>query len=253
MNKILKNSIVIIVLLMAYSFISNFANINALFMPKVDTIFEDFKTLFANGMLTESILKSFLRITIATSISCAISVPLALLIYSSKTLDDIISPIANMFRYVPITAFGPLLILWVGIGEDMKITFLFCATFFYFLPTLVMNMKEIDIRLIETGYTMGMSKFQVITKIVVPYTLPSICQSILMMYGIGWSYIVVAEATNATRGLGYLINIGSARGRTDMVFMSMITIMAISFIVDTIGNKLIAKCFSWKFKKIEEN
>lgn len=252
MNKLLKNCIVIAFFILVYQCISVFSNINPLFMPKLDTIVGDFGTLFGNGMLGNSILKSFLRITIATGISCMISIPLALLIYSSKALDDIISPIANMFRYVPITAFGPLLILWVGIGEDMKVTFLFCATFFYFLPTLVMNMKEIDIRLIETGYTMGMNKFQVITKIVVPYTLPNICQSILMMYGIGWSYIVVAEATNATRGLGYLINIGSARGRTDMVFMAMITIMTISFIVDTIGSKLIAKYFSWKFKKEED-
>lgn len=250
MKKSIRSSLVILTLLISWVMLSGVTN--PLFLPDIKDVIDNFKTLAINGMLFESIIKSFWRITLATSLSCAISIPLALIIYSNEIIDDLISPLANMLRYLPVTAFGPLLILWVGINEEMKITFLFCATFFYFLPSVLLCVKEVDKRLIETSYTMGMNKFQVITKVVLPYTLPSICESILMMYGIGWSYIVVAEATNATRGLGYLINIGSARGRTDMVFMSIITIMTISFIIDTLGKKLIRKAFAWKYKKVED-
>lgn len=250
MNKAIKNSLVLTSLIILWAIFSH--RMNPLFLPSIESVWNNFTTQLANGMLLQSIMKSFTRITIATSISCVISIPLALLIYSSKTIDDIITPIANVIRYIPVTAFGPLLILWVGIGEQMKITFLFCATFFYFLPSMVLCVKDIDIRLIETGQTMGMSKLQVITKIIIPASLPSMCESILMMYGIGWSYIVVAEATNANRGLGYLINIGSARGRTDMVFMSMIIIMIISFIIDSLGKKIIHKAFKWKYKRVED-
>lgn len=250
MKRILKSIIVLAIIISLWTILS--FNMSPLFIPKISSVLDNFKTLIANGMLIESIFKSFYRITLATSISCLISIPLALLIYSNKAIDNLISPIANIIRYIPVTAFGPLLILWVGINEEMKITFLFCATFFYFLPSMVLCIKEVDQRLIETSYTMGMTKFQVITKVVLPYTLPNICESILMMYGIGWSYIVVAEATNATSGLGYMINIGSARGRTDMVFMSIITIMIISYIIDTCGKKVIKKAFSWKYKTVEE-
>lgn len=250
MKRILKSIMVLAISISLWTILS--FNMSPLFVPKISSVLDNFKTLIANGMLIESIFKSFYRITLATSISCLISIPLALLIYSNKAIDSIITPIANIIRYIPVTAFGPLLILWVGINEEMKITFLFCATFFYFLPSMVLCIKEVDQRLIETSYTMGMTKFQVITKVVLPYTLPNICESILMMYGIGWSYIVVAEATNATSGLGYMINIGSARGRTDMVFMSIITIMIISYIIDTCGKKAIKKTFSWKYKTAEE-
>lgn len=250
MKKAIKNSLVIVGLIILWAIFSS--RMNPLFLPSIQSVFDNFIIQLKNGMLFESISSSFMRITIATSISCIISIPLALLIYSNKTIDDIITPIANVIRYIPVTAFGPLLILWVGIGEKMKVTFLFCATFFYFLPSMVLCVKDIDTRLIETGQTMGMSKFQIITKIIIPASLPSMCESILMMYGIGWSYIVVAEATNATRGLGYLINIGSARGRTDMVFMSMIIIMIISFIIDTLGKKIIHKVFTWKYKTMED-
>lgn len=250
MKKTLKFLLVFIIIMLLWHILSK--NMNPLFIPKISSVLDNFKTLISNGMLLKSIVKSFYRITLATSISCLISIPLALLIYSNKSIDKIISPIANIVRYIPVTAFSPLLILWVGIGEQMKITFLFCATFFYFLPSMVLCIKEVDQRLIETSYTMGMSKFQVITKVVLPYTLPNICESILMMYGIGWSYIVVAEATNAVSGLGYIINIGSARGRTDMVFMSIITIMVISYTIDTIGKYFIKKLFSWKYKDVGE-
>lgn len=247
MKKIFKNFIFILVIFVLW--ISFSGKVNPLFLPNINDVISDFNVLINNGMLVNSILTSFWRITVATTLSCAISIPLALFIYNFKILDDILTPFSSLLRYVPVTAFGPLLILWLGIGENMKITFLFCATFFYFLPSMVLNVKEVDNRLVETGLTMGMSKFQVLFKIVFPYTLPGICQSILMMYGIGWSYIVVAEATNAVSGLGYMINIGSARGRTDMVFMSIITIMFISFVVDTLGKRLINHVFAWKFQK----
>ena len=244
-----KNLITIFGLLIAWNLISY--NANPLFLPSPIKVFENFITLFKNGMLIQSVIKSFIRITLATAITCTVSLPLAFLMYGSKFINDIISPVTNLLRYLPVTAFYPLLILWVGINEEMKIAFLFCATFFCFLPSILLCIKEVDERLIETGYTMGMNKFQVIIKIVMPYTLPSICQNILMMYGIGWTYIVVAEMTNATEGLGYIINIGSARGRTDMVFMAIFTIMIISYVVDKLGNKWIEKTFKWKFKKEE--
>ena len=249
LSKLLKSSLIFMLLLILWDIFSKI--VNPLFLPKPDSVFNSFKILFNNGMLFESCFKSIYRIMIAIMFSCLISIPLALLVYSSKTLNEIITPLSNALRFVPVTAFNPLLILWIGIGEKMKIMFLFCATFFYFLPSIVLCINEIDDRLIETGLTMGMSKLQVLLKIVIPYTLPSICQNILMMIGIGFSYIVVAEATNTNKGLGYLINIGSARGKTDLVFVSIITIMLISFIIDFIGNKLIQHFFTWKFKKEE--
>lgn len=246
MKKMIKNVILFIAILIIWIIASQ--NANPLFLPSINSVIENFITLFTNGMLLNSIWMSFYRITLATIISIVISLPLALLVYSNKTIDQILTPITNVLRYIPVTAFYPLLILWVGINEKMKITFLFCATFFYFLPSIILCIKEVDTRLIDTGYTMGMNKYEIIKKIVLPYTLPSIYKSILMMYGIGWTYIVVAEMTNATSGLGYLINIGSARGRTDMVFMAIITIMMISYIIDKLGTKYIENKFKWKFK-----
>lgn len=250
MKKILKGLLPIILLLVIWFVASQYTN--QLFLPKPSSVLNNFKILIENGMLIDGITKSLWRITFATVLVFTISIPLGLLMFAFKPIDEFITPIIMVFRYFPGNAFYPLLILWLGINDKMKITFLFLVMFVYFLPTIIMSIKEVDNRLIETGYTMGMNKFQVITKIVLPYSAPSICENILMMYAMGWTYIPIAEMVNAVGGLGYIINIGSARGRTDMVFMSIITIMIISLIIDNIGKQLIRKTFSWKYRKVDD-
>jgi NitT/TauT family transport system permease protein len=96
---------------------------------------------------------------------------------------------------------------------------------------------------------MGMSKFQVMLQVMLPASLPGICQSFIMMYGIGWTYVIIAEVINAQVGLGHIINISSARGRTDLVFVALFTILAVSYLFDLFGNKALRSVFKWKFAR----
>ena len=156
-------------------------------------------------------------------------------------------PAISFLRYVPVTAFSPLLILWFGIGETMKIAFLFIATFVYLLPSTLLCFDEVPSDLIETGMTIGMSKRESILEVLLPAALPSICSTFLMMYGIGWTYVAIVEATNALYGLGFIINVSSARGRTAVVFGAIIVIMVFSAMFDKAGHSVIKKLFAWRF------
>ena len=158
-----------------------------------------------------------------------------------------ISPIVSAMRYIPVTAFSPLLILWFGIDETMKISFLFIATFVYVLPSTVNCLQEVPQDLSDTGRSIGMKKHEIIFEILLPAALPSIMNSILMMYGIGWTYVAVVEETNAIKGLGFIINVGSARGKTAVVFASILVIILVSCVFDKIGSALIKKVFKWRY------
>lgn len=242
-----KKMLPLAVLIVIWAIVSQFTK--PIFIPTPMSVINTFIELFRSGMLLNSALASFGRITAATMLSALISIPLALLISNYKLLDNCITPITSFMRYIPVTAFYPLLILWVGIEETMKITFLFAATFFSFLPALVLIIKGIDRDLIDTAYTIGMSKTDVILKVQLPYALPSILQSFLTMYSIGWTYVIIAEVTNARFGLGHLMYIGSARGMTDMVFASILVVVLISFIFDNFFSYIIKKAFAWKFAR----
>jgi ABC-type nitrate/sulfonate/bicarbonate transport system permease component len=137
--------------------------------------------------------------------------------------------------------------MWFGINETMKVVFLFIATFVYMMPSVVLCLEEVRQDLIDTGLTIGMTKLQTITRIQIPYSLPGILNSFIMMYGIGFTYIAVAETVNAKYGLGYIIQQSSSRGKTDMVFMAIIVIILISVIFDTVSKYIVRKIFKWRY------
>lgn len=222
-------------------------SVNPLFIPNPITVFDNLVESIKNGQLLTALKYSFLRITIATCISGAIAYPIALLIYNSKIAKDILNPIISVMRYIPVTAFYPLLIMWFGIDETMKIVFLFIATFVYMMPSVILCLDEVNMDLIDTGLTIGMNKLQTIYKIQIPASLPSVLNSFIMMYGIGFTYIAVAETVNAKYGLGWIIQQSSSRGRTDMVFMAIIVIMVISVLFDFLTKQAVRKVFKWRY------
>lgn len=245
MKNFTKRTILFIAVLMIWNISAK--HINPLFIPKPKTVFMDLFAMLKTGQLILAIKYSFLRITIATLISGFIAFPIALLVYNSKIAKDILNPIISIMRYIPVTAFYPLLIMWFGIEEIMKIVFLFIATFVYMMPSVILCLEEINEDLIDTGLTIGMNKLQTIWRIQIPASLPSVLNSYIMMYGIGFTYIAVAETINAKYGLGYIIQQSSSRGRTDLVFMAIIVIMIISVIFDFFAKWLVKHIFKWRY------
>lgn len=218
-----------------------------MFIPAPAAVWSAVADLAKTGQLWYGLLYSFLRITSASVISMLTAIPLSLLIYGVKPIKEIVMPVVSILRYIPVTAFSPLLILWCGIGEKMKISFLFIATFVYLLPSVLLCFDEVPSDLIDTGRTIGMTGWETIKEILLPASLPSICNTFLMMYGIGWTYCAVVEATNAKYGLGFIINVSSARGRTAVVFGAIIIIMLFSCAFDKLGKLLIKTLFKWRF------
>lgn len=221
--------------------------VNQIFVPSPVKVFEDAKELLASGKLQINAFWTFKRIFTASVISGVISLPLGLMIYNFTIFKDTIYPVISLMRYVPVAAFYPLLIMWLGIGEEMKIAFLFVSTFVYMMPSVLLALDEINQDLIDTGLTIGMSKLQVITKIQLPATLPSIMNSFIMCFGIGFTYCSVCETINAKYGIGYMIQQSSSRGKTDLVFLGIISIMVISFVFDNLSKLLIRKIFKWRY------
>lgn len=244
-RKIVKRLMLLLSVILVWNLCAK--NINPLFIPAPQIVLSNLIEMIKNGQLFMAIRYSFLRITIATSLSGVIAFPIALLVYNSKSVSGIISPVISIMRYIPVTAFYPLLIMWFGIDELMKIVFLFIATFVYMMPSVILCLDEISSDLIDTGLTIGMSKFQIITKIQIPAILPSLMNSFIMMYGIGWTYIAVTETINAKYGLGFIIQQSSSRGRTDLVFMAIIVIMVISVLFDNLTKKLVKRIFKWRY------
>ncbi len=222
-------------------------NSNPVFVPKPEKVFKDFIEVIQTGMIFNALKYSFLRITVATVVAGLIAIPIGLLIYNVNLAKDFLYPIVSVIRYVPVTAFYPLLIMWFGIDELMKVVFLFICTFVYMMPSVMLSLDEVNSDLIDTGMTIGMSKLQTILRIQIPAIMPSLMNCFIMMYGIGWTYIAVAETINAKYGLGFIIQQSSSRGRTDLVFMGIISIMIVSVVFDSTAKAIVKRVFKWRY------
>lgn len=249
MKTILKRLLLLLAVISIWQYAST--KFNPLFVPSPKSVLENGMLMLKNGQLLKGLWFSLRRITIATCISGIVSIPLGLAIYNFKIVSDTFYPIISLMRYIPVTAFYPLLIMWFGIDETMKIAFLFLAVFVYMLPSVVLSLQEINHDLIETGATIGMNKLQIIHMIQLPATLPSILNSFIMSMGIGWTYCAVVETINAKYGLGYIIHQGSSRGQTSLVFVGIIGIMCFSVIFDTLAKKIVRIVFKWKYLRQE--
>lgn len=222
---------------------------NPLFFPTPMSVFKIIQEMFYNGTLWINLITTFNRVTIAICITGIISIPLGILIANYKIMDNIFSPLIGFLRYVPITALSPLLVLFLGIDETMKITFLVLATCLTYLPTVVQTCEEMDHDLMETAYTMGFNYNRAILHVMVPYVLPSLLRSLVTLYGVGWTFVILVEMTNTKFGLGHLMYVGAARGRTDTVFAAILIVLVVSFIFDKVMKFIIERVFRWRFGK----
>ena len=226
--------------------------VNHLFVPDPRDVLKDLIISIQTGALQKATIYTLRRIFIAVLLSIGISLPIGLAVYNVPIIKDIIYPVIMALRYIPVTAFYPLLIMWFGINEMMKVIFLFVAMFVSMMPSVILCLEEINEDLINTGITMGMDRFQLVLLVQLPATLPSIMKSFIITIGIGFSYIAVCETINAVYGLGWIIQQNSSRGRTDMVFMAIIVLIVLSVIFDMVGNLLVKKIFKWRYLKADD-
>ena len=224
----------------------------SLFLPSPTETFAMIVNLFETGVFFKHLGASFFRVTIGILIAAAISIPVGMLIAWYQPVNRVLKPVVDSLRYIPVTCFSPMLVLLLGIDEKMKITFLVIATLFSFLPTVIQTCSEPIDKLKETAYTMGFSYSRMLLHCFVPYVTPSILQSLITLYGVGWTYVIIAEVNNTQYGLGHLMYIGSARGKTAMVFASIVIIIVVSYLFDKLASTVVRKSFKWRFSDEQE-
>lgn len=173
------------------------------------------------------------------------AVPLGILMGSFKIVEAAIEPVTNFVRYLPVSALIPLLILWVGIGMVEKVAVIFIGTFFQQMILIADVSRNVSHDLLDVSYTLGASRRQVITKVLIPATLPGVMDALRVTLGWAWTYLVVAELVAANKGLGYFI-LNSMRGLfTDRIFLGIAVIGLLGLISDQIFKLLRNRLLPW--------
>lgn len=216
------------------------------FLPSPTEVIRGTLQLFIQYDLTTAILVSTRRIVLAFLLASALALPLGILMGAFTPVHHVFEPIMAPLRYMPISAFIPLLILWFGIYEKQKIAFLFLGVFVYLLPVVVSAIRLVPEELVQTALTLGASKWQVVRTVLVPAALPEIFDSFRVMNAISWTYVILAEAVNPEHGLGYMVELARTHQKASWSFAGLLVIGGIGLLTDQLIRTASKVMFRWR-------
>jgi len=235
-----------VVVLGAWCLITYGGMVSPDFLPSPTEVVKGTLQLFLQHDLGRAIVISSRRIGIAFLLASALALPLGVLMGAFEPVNRVFEPVVAPLRYMPISAFIPLLILWFGIYEKQKIAFLFLGVFVYLLPVVVSAIRAVPDELVQTALTLGASRWQVIRTVLLPAALPEIYDSFRVMNAIAWTYVILAEAVNPEHGLGYMVELARTHQKASWSFAGLLVIGGIGLLTDFIIRALGNVFFRWR-------
>lgn len=224
----------------------------SLYMPPIGAVIGEFAKVatdgFRNFTLIEHIGVSLYRMVVGFVVGCIIGIPLGFAMGLSKVARGIFDPIVEVMRPVPPLALIPLAIIWMGIGDIPKIFLLFLAALWVMTLAARAGVQSIRLSKIHAAYTLGASKKQVLTKVILPNALPEIFTGMRVAMGVCWGTLVAAELVGADAGIGFMITVAGKYLETALVFVGIIIIGIVGAMIDVGMRKLEAKMIPWKGK-----
>ena len=166
------------------------------------------------------------------ALAALLAVPLGVLMGAYKPVEAFFEPFVSFARYLPASAFIPLLILWAGIGEAQKLAVIFIGSFFQLVLMIAVSVGNTRRDLVEAAYTLGAADRGVVTRVLLPSSAPEIAETLRMVLGWAWTYVIVAELIGASAGIGHMITDSQALLATDQIIFGIIVIGLIGLVTD---------------------
>ncbi len=243
--------LLIAVLLLAWEFASRNAWIDPITFPAVSSIFESWYQAIANGELIAQLTPSLGRIFGGFALAVLVAVPLGLLMGAIPIVYRLLEPITEFIRPIPSSAYIPIAILVLGIGNEMKIFVVFLACVFPILLNTYSGVRGVDPVLIDTGRTFGIGALKAMRQIILPAALPSILTGMRISLGIALIVAVVAEMITGNSGIGYFILDMQRIFRVPEMFAGIFTLGVLGFLINFCFLKIEAHYLRWRGTSVE--
>ncbi|MEE4452768.1 ABC transporter permease [Novosphingobium resinovorum] len=203
-------------------------------------------SMTVSGELTDNLIVSALRVLAGLAIGITTGVVLALVAGLSRSGEAAVDPLMQIKRTIPTLALTPLFIVWFGIGETPKIALIAFASIFPVYLNLYSGIRGIDVRLLESARSFGLSRIGQVVHVILPGALPSLLVGLRYSLSVSVLVLVVAEQINATAGLGYLINNARDFMRTDIILVCLMIYAALGLIADGLVRAIENRALVWR-------
>ncbi|MFM7706204.1 MAG: ABC transporter permease [Rubrivivax sp.] len=202
-------------------------------------------TLLTQMGFAEDIGMTVWRVLGGFVIAAVIALPLGVAMGAYKPVEAFFEPFVSFARYLPASAFIPLLILWAGIGEAQKLAVIFIGSFFQLVLMIAVIVGNTRRDLVEAAYTLGAGDRSLVWRVMIPGAAPEIAETLRMVLGWAWTYVIVAELIGASSGIGHMITDSQALLATDQIIFGIIVIGLIGLASDLLFKAANRRLFPW--------
>ena len=212
--------------------------VSAFALPSPAEARDSFHSLWFERALTRNIVVTLQRVAGGFMLATLVGVPLGILAGCFPTARAFLTPLILFGRNVPLAALIPLTLFLFGIGETQKVLFIFLTCVAFILADVATSLERISQDYLDTAYTLGANRWQLITKVMVPLAMPSILDSLRLLFGLAFGYIMLAETIKSADdagGIGYLIGVSQRRNSIEMrahIFLIILIIPVVAFAID---------------------
>lgn len=241
----LESFLLIGVLIAVWSILGASGRINTTVMPSIEMVGQSFSDSILNGTLLAALGISVRRVLLGYFFSALFGISLGIIIGLSGHMQRLTSLIIQILRPIPPIAWIPLVILWMGIGEESKVFLIFLGGFFPVLINVTDGIQYTDKKLTEVAAVMETPRKKYITQLVIPAAMPSIFTGLRVSLGSCWTCVVAAELVASTSGIGYMISNARNFGQMDVVIVGMLAIGVVGKIMDVILNSIGKRILAW--------
>ncbi|KTS84500.1 MULTISPECIES: ABC transporter permease [Microbacterium] len=223
-----------VVLLVLWALVSAAGVANPRFLPSPLEVAVTLGEQIANGQLLADLGASTYRILVGFLLATVLAVPIGAVVGISARVEAAVQPLVDFIRYMPVVAFVPLTILWIGVGEEQKWLIIFLGTFFQQVLMVADAVRSVPRSFIDVGETLGLSNGRILARIVLRASAPRIWDALRITLGWAWTWIVLAELVAATTGLGYRIVLAQRFLQTDLIFAYLIVLGILGLVTDVL-------------------
>ncbi|MCA6999758.1 ABC transporter permease [Dickeya solani] len=222
--------------------------VSATFLADPLTMLHEGVLLFTDYGFQQDIGMTVMRVVAGFLLAALVGVPLGILMGAYKLVEAFFEPFVSFCRYLPASAFVPLLILWAGIGEMQKVLVIFIGSFFQIALMVAVSVGAARRDLVEAAYTLGCSNRSVVTRVLIPGAAPDIAELLRLVLGWAWTYVIVAELIGASSGIGHMIVDSQALLNTGQIIFGIIVIGVIGLLSDFLFKAANRRLFAWSIR-----
>jgi ABC-type nitrate/sulfonate/bicarbonate transport system permease component len=197
------------------------------------------------GAATQHLSASVTRWLVAYALAAAVGLALGLGIGLSRRVADLLDPLVQALRSIPIFAWLPLALVWFGLGEGAARYLVFVGALWPIVIATGDAVSRVPKAYVETALMLGTRRRALARRVYLPAALPGIVTGLRLGMTLGWMSVIVAELTGTRRGIGAMMNAARETGRLDEIMVGMICFAVVGLIGDFTLRGLTRRYVAW--------